>query len=86
MKPVIIRPGYFRPSREYPEDWRNQRATSFNYLDRVMGPTLSFFLPSTVSPLNELSKVSLEVAKGRWPDLSLLPNDKLRALAKEIGA
>ena len=51
-----------------------------------MGPTLSFFLPSTVSPLNELSKVSLEVAKGRWPDLSLLPNDKLRALAKEIGA
>ncbi|KAJ3556289.1 hypothetical protein NM688_g2104 [Phlebia brevispora] len=83
MKAHVIRPAYFRPSREYSQDWANQRSRTENYLDRLLSPVFTCFFPQFVSPLDELSKVSLEIAKGRWPDVELFRNQKIRELAKQ---
>lgn len=84
MKAHIIRPAYFRPSRDFPADWRNQRSTTESVLDRVMGPVFNTFLPSMVAPLNELSGVALGIVKGRWPDIDLFRNKTMRELSKEL--
>ncbi len=83
MKAHIIRPGYFAPSREYSTDWANQRTRTANYFDRIVGPIFTNLLPAYTSPIQELAKVCLEVAKGRWPDVELFRNRLMRELANE---
>ncbi|GJE86454.1 hypothetical protein PsYK624_025340 [Phanerochaete sordida] len=81
-----IRPAYFRPSREHPEDWAHQRSRAQNVLDRaVLTPVLGLFLPSYIMPLAVLSRVPLETAKGRWPDVALFTNQMMLDYGKEIG-
>ena len=83
MKAHTIRPGYFRPEKEHPLDWPNQRSSWEYYADRVFSPVFNCFIPGLVAPLNELSSVALGVAKGRWPDVELFRNRMIRDLAKE---
>ena len=84
MKAHVLRPAYFRPAREYPEDWKNQRSSAEDILDRVLSPVFNCLLPSYVSPLPVLSKVALEVAKGRWPDVEVFHNKMMLELGKEV--
>ena len=84
MAAHVIRPGYFRPSRDYPQDWANQRAAWEKSVDCALSPVLNTLLPSSVSPLPVLSTVPLEIVKGRWPETELFPNKKMLELAKEI--
>jgi hypothetical protein len=84
MKAHIIRPGYFVPSRAYPADWQNQRSALESAMDRILSPVMGTLLPSYVSPVAELSRMTLEVAKGRWPDVDLFHNKLMRELAREI--
>ncbi|PSS37936.1 hypothetical protein PHLCEN_2v228 [Hermanssonia centrifuga] len=83
IKTHILRPAYFRPDREYAADWANQRPAWQSYLDRIMSPLFNFLLPAYVSPLNVLSKVALEVAKGRWSEVGLFRNKMMRELSRE---
>lgn len=84
MKAHILRPAYFRPPREYPADWQNQRSRAANVLDRIVSPIFSTLLSAYDSPMNELSQIPLEVAKGRWPDVELFRNKSMREFAKEL--
>lgn len=83
MKAHNIRPAYFAPSREYASDWANQRGSAANYFDRIAAPVFTCLLPAYISPIKDLAKVSLEVAKGRWPDVELFRSRMMRELAKE---
>ncbi|EKM56525.1 uncharacterized protein PHACADRAFT_253704, partial [Phanerochaete carnosa HHB-10118-sp] len=84
MKAHILRPAYFRPSRDYPEDWKHQRSRAEDTLDWVLAPAFSCLLPSYVTPLPVLSKIPLEIIKGRWPDIELFPNKTMLECAKEL--
>lgn len=84
MQGHIIRPAYFRPPRKYPGDWANQRTTAESVIDRVLGPTLSTFLPVYVSPIDSMTKVVLEIAKGRRPNVELFRNKQILELAKTL--
>ena len=41
-------------------------------------------MPGYVSPLPMLSTVALEVAKGRWPNVELFPNQMMLDLYKHL--
>jgi hypothetical protein len=84
MRAHVIRPGYFRPLRDYPQDWTNQRAGWESAVDRVVGPLFTWLTPSLVTPLDEMSKVALEIVKGRWPDMDMFRNKNIRELARDL--
>ncbi|KIP05442.1 hypothetical protein PHLGIDRAFT_119816 [Phlebiopsis gigantea 11061_1 CR5-6] len=84
MRAHILRPGYFRPPREYPADWQHQRSTAESILDRLATPVFNLLVPSLVLPMNEFGTVALEVAKGRWPDVDRFENKAMREAAKEV--
>lgn len=79
-----IRPAYFYPSEKYPEDVKHQRTPSAVCFNTIMEPVFGLLHPPSLTPIEDLSKFTLEVAKGRWPDQGLFRNTELRKLAKEI--
>ncbi|OBZ77716.1 hypothetical protein A0H81_02626 [Grifola frondosa] len=81
MKAHIYRPGYFAP---LPEDRKYQRSWSIGMLDRVMTPLMSTLTPSLVSPIQDLARFVVEVAKGRWPEKTLFRNADMLKLIKEV--
>ena len=84
MKAHSIRPAYFAPNKKYPDDAKHQRTAGENLSNRIAGPIISTILPAFDTPVEELSTVALEIAKGRWPDIELFRNKKVRELAKEL--
>ncbi len=84
MKAYILRPGYFFPSKAYPEDRLNQRSFTLRALDAVFGPVLGTLMPSSVVPTEELGRFMIELAKGRFPDQELFRNAEMRKLVKEL--
>lgn len=84
MKAHSIRPGYFFPPKEFPEDRKHQRSTSAAVLDKIMTPALSVLASSMYTPNEELGLFALNVAKGRWPEKELFRNKELRELVKEV--
>ncbi|KAI0945578.1 hypothetical protein AcW1_001769 [Taiwanofungus camphoratus] len=84
VKAHIYRAAYFFPSKKYPEDRKNQRSTSANVADCVMSPVLSTLTPSLVSPIDDLARFAVELAKGRWPDQVLFRNSEMRGLIKQL--
>lgn len=83
IKVQIFRPGYFFPSKQYPQDRMNQRGTIGRVLDVVTGPIYSLF-PSFYSPVGDLGRFSVELAKGRWPDQVMFRNAEMRKLVKSM--
>ncbi|GBE89118.1 hypothetical protein SCP_1501210 [Sparassis crispa] len=84
MKAHVYRPGYFFPSKRYPEDRKNQRPASARAMDWAITPIMSCFLPSLLTPIDDLARFTIEVAKGRWPDEDLFVNKRMRELVKDI--
>ncbi|PCH41954.1 hypothetical protein WOLCODRAFT_132147 [Wolfiporia cocos MD-104 SS10] len=84
FKAHIYRPGYFFPSPKYPEDRKNQRPMSARILDYIMTPALSLFAPELLSPIEDLSRFAVEVAKGCWPEQELFRNRDMRELIRQI--
>ncbi|KZT70444.1 hypothetical protein DAEQUDRAFT_725356 [Daedalea quercina L-15889] len=85
MKARIFRPAYFFPSNEYPEDRRNQRPAWFRALDVVMTPLTRTLMPSIYTPIEELGKFAVELAKGHWPEKDTFRNVEMRKLMGEVG-
>ena len=84
MKAHTIRPGYFFPPRQYPDDRKHQRSTTAAVLDKVLTPALLVLAPSLYSPNEDLGLFALSVAKGRWPHKELFRNKDLRGLVKQV--
>ncbi|KAK7683515.1 hypothetical protein QCA50_013349 [Cerrena zonata] len=80
----IIRPGYFFPSKEYPADRLNQRGSGADCVDRIMSPVYSTLLPSLYTPIDTLGKIAVELAKGRFKDITLVRNSTLRELGSQL--
>ncbi|TCD61173.1 hypothetical protein EIP91_008817 [Steccherinum ochraceum] len=86
MRVHSIRPAFFGPNKEYPEDKKHQRAASRRALDAVMGPVLNITLPSYVTPIPDLTASTLAIAQGKYPDRELFRNTDLRKIAKKLKA
>ncbi|CDO71173.1 hypothetical protein BN946_scf184845.g43 [Trametes cinnabarina] len=84
IKAHIYRPGYFFPSKKYPEDRLNQRGLLMRALDTALAPIYSRLVPSLYSPIEELGRFAVEVVKGRWPGQELFMNADMRRLVKEL--
>lgn len=84
MKAYVLRPGYFFPSKAYPEDRQNQRSLTLRIADAVLGPVLATLMPQGVIPTEELGRFMIELAKGRYPDQQLFRNAEMRKLVKEL--
>ena len=85
MQAHSIRPAFFGPNKKYPDDAKHQRSAGANIYNRIAGPIFATLLPAYDTPIEELSTVALEIAKGRWPEIELFRNKKIRELAKELG-
>ncbi|PIL27783.1 hypothetical protein GSI_10936 [Ganoderma sinense ZZ0214-1] len=83
IKVHIFRPGYFFPSKEYPQDRMNQRGAFERIVDTVSTPMFSFF-PSFYTPLGDLGRFSVELAKGHWPSQVMYRNAEMRKLVKTL--
>ncbi|KZT10235.1 uncharacterized protein LAESUDRAFT_416755 [Laetiporus sulphureus 93-53] len=84
MKAYVYRPGYFFPSAKYPEDRKNQRSATANVVDCTVTPIYDLLAPSAYSPIEDLGRFSVELAKGRWPDGELFRNKDMIRLMKEL--
>jgi hypothetical protein len=62
----ILRPGYFFPSKAYPQDAPNQRGLSLRIADKLLGTPLSVMYPSGVIAVEEIGRFALEAARGKW--------------------
>ena len=80
----VYRPGYFFPSKEYPDDRLNQRGATMRVLDNIMTPLYKTLTPSLYSPIDELGRFAVEVAKGRWPHQELFRNADMRKLMRDV--
>ncbi|KAI8986625.1 hypothetical protein BD414DRAFT_486601 [Trametes punicea] len=84
IKAHIVRPGYFFPSKKHPEDRLNQRSALMRALDVIQTPLYSTFVPSVYTPIEDLARFTVELAKGRWPDQELSRNTDMRRLVKQL--
>lgn len=84
MKAHSIRPAYFFPPKEFPEDRKYQRSTSAIILDKILTPVVCTLSPSLYTPNHDLGLFATNVAKGRWPDQELFRNKDLRELVKQV--
>ncbi|KAI0824869.1 hypothetical protein BC628DRAFT_1321275 [Trametes gibbosa] len=84
LKVHVYRPAYFFPSKDYPEDRKNQRSLPLRTLDTIFGPVLSMVAPAINTPVEDLGRFVVELAKGRWPDQVLFRNTDMQNLVKEL--
>lgn len=82
----VYRPGYFFPSKNYPEDRKNQRSLTLRVLDTILAPVLATLVPASNTPVADLGRFVVELAKGRWPDRVLFRNTDMQTLIKELPA
>jgi len=66
LRGSILRPGYFFPSKAYPQDAPNQRELTLRIVDKLFGPLLSIFYPSGVISVEQMGQFALEAARGKW--------------------
>ncbi|KAI0336647.1 hypothetical protein GY45DRAFT_1315239 [Cubamyces sp. BRFM 1775] len=84
MKARVVRPAYFFPSKKYPEDRLNQRSAFLRGFDVIATPLFSTFISHLYTPVEDLGRFCVELAKGRWPDQGTFSNTDLRKLVKEL--
>ena len=84
IKAHVFRPAYFFPSYEYPQDRLNQRSAVERIADKIQAPVFSTLLSSYYTPINDLARFAIELAKGRWPNQVMYRNAEMRKLVKEL--
>ncbi|KAF8901284.1 hypothetical protein CPB85DRAFT_1227894 [Mucidula mucida] len=82
IKASVYRPAYFFPSN--PDDRRHTRGALLRALDCVAAPVFRTLTPSLYSPIQDLGKFSVELAKGRWKEETTFPNVRMRELMKQL--
>ncbi|KAF8480374.1 hypothetical protein DFH94DRAFT_742437 [Russula ochroleuca] len=84
----ILRPGYFYPSKAYPQDAPNQRGLILRITDKLLGAPLSIFYPAAVISVEEMDQFALEAARGKWEAKSglssIFDNAEMKNLVKSV--
>ncbi|CCM03998.1 uncharacterized protein FIBRA_06155 [Fibroporia radiculosa] len=85
MKAHIVRPGYFFPSLQYPEDRKNQRSSTAQWLDYyVLTPLYKLLIPGVIVPVEDLGRFTVGLASGRWANQEVFQNRDMLKLVKEL--
>jgi hypothetical protein len=84
----ILRPGYFYPSKAYPQDAPNQRGLTLRVLDKLISAPLSLFYPTGVISVERMGQFALEAARGKWEAKSgparIFENSDMQRLLKSL--
>jgi hypothetical protein len=87
LKAAIMRPGYFYPSKAYPQDAVNQRGLGLRIADKFMGPPLSVFYPQGVISVEQIGQFALHVARGKWENKgSIFENVEMKKYIKSLSS
>ncbi|KAI0265524.1 hypothetical protein BC834DRAFT_824845 [Gloeopeniophorella convolvens] len=84
LKATIMRPGYFFPSKEHPQDAQNQRGLSMRIADKVLGRPFSVIYPSGATTVEQVGQFATEAARGRWGDGPIYENTEMKKLLKSL--
>ena len=76
IRASIVRPGWFHPSKE---DEHLRPATS-RVLHTLFSPIIKGVWPSMYTPVEAIGQLTVDIAKGRWPEEQLFSNVRLREL------
>ena len=84
----ILRPGYFFPSKAYPQDAPNQRGLALRISDKLLGASLSMFYPARMISVEQIGQFALYAARGKWeakygPD-RIFENSEMKDLLKSL--
>jgi hypothetical protein len=83
-----VRPGYFFPSKAYPQDAPNQRGLTLRIADKLLGPPLSVFYPAGVIAVEEIGQFAIEAARGKWEakdgPTQIFENAEMKNLLKSL--
>ena len=84
----VLRPGYFYPSKAYPQDAPNQRGLTQRIANKLLGAPLSIFYPAGVISVEEIGQFALEAARGKWEAKSgpspIFENEEMKDLLKNL--
>ncbi|KAH8998149.1 hypothetical protein EDB92DRAFT_1331698 [Lactarius akahatsu] len=86
LEATIMRPGYFFPSKAYPQDALNQRDFKLRVADKFLGAPLSLFWPAGIVSVEQIGQFSLEAARGRWVGMGgpVFENKEMKTLLKTL--
>lgn len=86
LEATIMRPGYFFPSKTYPQDALNQRDFKLRVMDKLFATPLSLFYPSGIISVEQIGQFSLEAAQGRWVGKGgpIFENGEMKKLLKTL--
>ncbi|KIY65498.1 hypothetical protein CYLTODRAFT_379376 [Cylindrobasidium torrendii FP15055 ss-10] len=82
IKGSIFRPAYFFPA--HPNDRANTRGLLLRGLDCIAAPIFRTVVPKLYTPISDLGRFSVELAKGRWAEEHTFPNAKMRELIAQL--
>jgi hypothetical protein len=88
LRGSILRPGYFFPSKAYPQDAPNQRSLTLRILDKVFFIPYTTVFPGGVISVEQMGQFALEAARGKWeakygPD-RIFGNSEMKDLLKNL--
>jgi hypothetical protein len=86
IEATILRPGYFFPSKAYPQDALNQRDFKLRVADKLLAPSLSLVWPSGIISVEQIGRFSLEAAQGKWAGMGgpIFGNGEMKKLLKTL--
>jgi hypothetical protein len=83
----ILRPGYFFPSKAYPQDAPNQRGLGLRVADKFLSAPLSLFYPAGIVSVEQIGQFALEAARGKWEakgPAHIFENAEMKSLLKSL--
>lgn len=62
----------------------NTRGAALRALDTTLAPIFRTFVSSKYTPIEDMGRFAVALAKGRWAEEHTFPNSRMRELIKEI--
>ncbi|KAF8271819.1 hypothetical protein EI94DRAFT_489798 [Lactarius quietus] len=86
LEGTIMRPGYFFPSKAYPQDALNQRDFKMRVAHKLLSTSLSLFYPSGIISVEQIGRFSLEAAQGKWVGMGgpIFENGEMKKLLRPL--
>ena len=82
FRAIMLRPGYFFPSLNYPADARNLRGVPMRIAEKTLGGLSRWAFGITVE---DLGRFAVEAVKGTWDDMGPYhQNDDMKKLVKNL--